>query len=130
MPQHFFWIDPRSLRLLHEASLSEFGGASGVRDVALFESAMARPQNLFAYNPDVDVADLAASYGYGLTKNHAFVDGNKRVEFASVGVFLGINGYRLKTTDVDAVKIMLGVASGDITEDEFAAWIRGNIVKR
>lgn len=130
MTQHFFWIDPNALKFLHEASLSEFGGASGIRDITLFESAMARPQNLFAYHPDADVADLAASYGYGLAKNHAFIDGNKRIAFASVGVFLGINGFRLKTTDVDAIRVMLGVASGSITEEDFAAWIRAHIVKR
>lgn len=126
----FFWIDPQALRFLHEASLSEFGGASGVRDLALFESAMARPQNIYAYNPDVDVATLAAAYGYGLAKNHPFVDGNKRVAFAAVGVFLGINGYRLKTTDVEAIRAMLGMASGEISEEEFAAWIRSAIAQK
>lgn len=130
MSKSFFWIDPQALRFLHEASLSEFGGARGLRDITLFESAMARPQNIFAYNPDADISTLAAAYGFGLAKNHAFIDGNKRVAFASVGVFLGINGYRLKTTDIEAIRVMLGVASGDISEEEFAVWIRSSIVKR
>jgi death-on-curing protein len=130
MSQSFFWIDPQALRFLHEASLAEFGGASGIRDITLFESALARPQNIFAYNSNADIATLAAAYGYGLAKNHAFIDGNKRVAFASVGVFLGINGYRLKTNDIDAIRVMLSVDSGDISEEEFAGWIRSSIIKR
>ncbi len=121
------WIDPKALRLLHEESLSLHGGSSGVRDEGLFESAMARPENLAHYNSDADFADLAASYAYGLAKNHPFVDGNKRVAFLSVGLFLGINGYKLTATPVDAIQAVIGMASGEITEEAFASWIRDNI---
>ena len=121
------WIDPKALRLLHEESLSLHGGSSGVRDEGLFESAMARPENLAHYNSDADFADLAASYAYGLAKNHPFVDGNKRVAFLSVGLFLGINGYKLTATPVDAIQAVIGMASGEITEEVFASWIRDNI---
>lgn len=91
---------------------------------------MARPQNLFAYNTDVDIAALAACYGYGLAKNHAFVDGNKRVAFIAVGLFLGLNGYRLMAEQIDAYNAMIALASGEISEDVFADWIRKNIRKR
>ena len=121
------WIDPKALRLLHEESLSLHGGSSGVRDEGLFESAMARPENLAHYNSDADFSDLAASYAYGLAKNHPFVDGNKRVAFLSVGLFLGINGYKLTATPVDAIQAVIGMASGEITEEAFASWIRDNI---
>jgi death-on-curing protein len=97
-----------------------------LRDEGLLESALARPVNLTLYAAP-DVADLAAAYGVGLAKNHAFVDGNKRAAFLAVGLFLALNGYRLNTTQADATLIMLAVASGDLPEAEFANWIRKNI---
>jgi len=121
------WIDSKALKMLHEESLSIHGGSSGVRDYGLFESAMAHPENLAHYNPEADVADLAASYAYGLAKNHPFVDGNKRAAFLSIGLFLGINGYRLKASPVEAINTMLALASGDLTEQQLAAWIRDNM---
>jgi death on curing protein len=117
------WIDKRALLLLHADSLAEHGGASGLRDEGLLDSALARPLNLAAYG-EPDVAALAASYGLGLAKNHAFVDGNKRAAFLSVGLFLALNGYRLRADQADAVLTMLAVASGDLDEAAFAAWIR------
>lgn len=113
--------------MLHEESLATHGGSSGIRDEGLFESAMMRPQNLAHYNEDADIFELAASYCYGLAKNHPFIDGNKRVAFLSVGLFLGINGYRLKVTPADAIQAVLGVASSEITEEAFASWIRDHI---
>ncbi len=130
MTQQFFWIDPKALRMLHEESLAEHGGGRGIRDEGLFESAFMRPQNLALYNDKADISDLAASYAYGLAKNHPFVDGNKRAAFLSVGMFLGINGYRLTATTVDSIQAVLGLASGEISEEAFAAWIRTNIKKR
>ena len=121
------WIDPKALRMLHEESLALHGGSSGVRDEGLFESAMARPQNLAHYNENSDIAELAASYCYGLAKNHPFIDGNKRVAFLSVGIFLAINGYRLKVTPADAIQAVLGLASSEISEEAFASWIRDHI---
>ena len=123
------FIDRRALLLLHDESLAEHGGAPGLRDEGLLESALARPLNLVAYG-EPDVAALAAAYGVGLAKNHAFVDGKKRAAFLAVGLFLALNGQRLATTQVDATLTMLAVASGDMSEDAFAAWIRSHLQPR
>ncbi|MEQ1488645.1 MAG: type II toxin-antitoxin system death-on-curing family toxin [Methylotenera sp.] len=129
MMQHWRWVDKQLLILLHDESLVTHGGASGVRDEGLLDSALSRAPNLALYgNPEF--ADLAAAYGLGLAKNHPFVDGNKRVAFLSVGLFLGINGYKLNANQVDATLTMLAVAAGDTDEATFASWIRGNTVKR
>ena len=117
------WIDKRVLLLLHDESIAEHGGAAGIRNEGLMESALARPLNLAAYG-EPDFADLAASYGVGLAKNHAFVDGNKRAAFLSVGLFLALNGYRLKATQAEATLTMIDVASGTLDEPAFAAWLR------
>ena len=117
------WIDRRLLVVLHDESLAEHGGASGLRDEGLLESALARPLNLVAYG-DPDVAELAAACGVGLAKNHAFVDGDKRAAFLTVGLFLRINGYRLKAAQAEATVTMLGVAAGEINDAEFAQWLR------
>jgi death on curing protein len=123
------WINRQVLLLLHDESLAEHGGASGLRDEGLFDSALARPLNLALYG-EPDVASLAASYGLGLAKNHAFVDGNKRAAFLAVGLFLGLNGYRLDTTQADATLTVLAVAAGEMDEPEFAQWIRTRIKLR
>ncbi len=120
------WISKKALLLLHEESLSEFGGARGLRDEGLLESALARTRNTHAYNPAATLAELAASYCYGIAKNHAFVDGNKRAAFLSVGLFLAINGYRLTASQVDAIETVLGVAAGTVSEPELALWIAQN----
>ena len=123
------WINRQVLLLLHDESLAEHGGASGLRDEGLLESALARPLNLALYG-EPDVASLAASYGLGLAKNHAFVDGNKRAAFLAVGLFLGLNGYRLHATQADATLTVLSVAAGEMDGDEFAQWIRIHIKPR
>ena len=123
------WIDRQALCLLHDESLAEHGGSSGLRDEGLLESALARPRNLAAYG-EPDIADLAASYAVGLAKNHPFVDGNKRAAFLAVGLFLALNGYRLVSSQADATLTMLAVAAGDIDEPTFAAWIRDHSRKR
>ena len=123
------WINRQVLLLLHDESLAEHGGASGLRDEGLLESALARPLNLALYG-EPDVAGLAASYGLGLAKNHAFVDGNKRAAFLAVGLFLGLNGYRLHATQADATLTVLSVAAGEMDEAEFAQWIRTHIRPR
>jgi death-on-curing protein len=117
------WVDRQVLLLLHDESLAEHGGANGLRDAGLLDSALARPLNLSLYE-EPDVAGLAAAYGVGLAKNHAFVDGNKRAAFLAVGLFLAINGYRLHATQAEATLTMLSVASDDIEEAAFADWIR------
>jgi death-on-curing protein len=123
------WISKKALLLLHEESIAEFGGARGLRDEGLLDSALARPQNAHAYNPDSTIPKLAAACAYGLAKNYPFVDGNKRVAFLAIGLFLAINGYRLKAGQVDAIKTMMAVASGELDEQGLSAWIGENTVK-
>lgn len=123
------WIDKQALVLLHDESLAEHGGASGMRDEGLLDSALARPLNLVAYG-EPDYADLAAAYGVGVAKNHAYVDGNKRAAFLCVGLFLALNGWRLRATQAEATLTMLAVAAGRMAEAEFAAWLRGHTVRR
>jgi death on curing protein len=123
------WVERQALLLLHDESLAEHGGASGLRDEGLFDSALAHPPNLEAYdNPDF--ADLAAAYGAGLAQNHPFVDGNKRAAFLAVGLFLYVNGYRLNAAQAEATVTMLSLAAGELEEAAFAAWIRARSGKR
>ena len=117
------WVDRRALLLLHADSLAEHGGAAGLRDEGLLDSALARPLNLAAYG-EPDFAAIAASYGVGLAKNHAFVDGNKRAAFLAVGLFLALNGQRLVASQVEATTTMLALAEGSLDEAGFADWIR------
>ncbi len=127
--QSWIWINPWVLMAAHDEQLAEHGGASGVRDAGLFESALARSQQLAAYG-EPDIADLAASYGVGLVKNHPFVDGNERTAFVAVQLFLVLNGCQIQAGASEHVLTMLAVASGDIDEVSFAAWIRGHIPAR
>ncbi len=123
MNEPWRWLSADVLLAVHEEQLAEHGGAAGVRDLGLFESALARPQNVAAYgNPDA--ADLAASYGVGLAKNHPFIDGNKRTAFVAVELFLALNGHELMADDADCVLTMLAVAAGSLDEPGFAAWLR------
>lgn len=117
------WVDKQLLLLLHDESLAEHGGAAGIRDEGLLDSALARPMNLIAYG-EPDLAELAASYGVGLAKNHAFVDGNKRAAFLAVGLFLRLNGHRLNASPAAATVAMIDVAAGTLNEADFADWIR------
>lgn len=123
------WVNRQVLLLLHEESLAEHGGASGIRDEGLLDSALNRPVNLALYE-EPDIASLAASYGIGLAKNHAFLDGNKRAAFLAVGLFLAVNGYRLHATQADATLTMLDVAAGQLPEADFAQWIRSHLKPR
>jgi death-on-curing protein len=123
------WVDRKALLLLHDESLAEHGGASGIRDEGLLDSALARPVNLALYETP-DAAALAASYALGLSRNHPFVDGNKRAAFLAVGLFLARNGYRLRATQADATLTMLGLAAGDMSEAAYAEWLRSHISPR
>ena len=117
------WIDRTVLIAIHDMQLAEHGGGAGLRDGNLLESALAKPENLTAYgNPDA--AALAAAYGYGISRNHAFIDGNKRTGLVAAELFLQLNGWRLVVDDEDCVLTMLAVATGDITEEAFASWLR------
>lgn len=124
------WVSKKALLLLHEESLATFGGASGLRDEGLLNSALIRPQNTYAYNADSTLADLAASYAFGLARNHAFVDGNKRVAFLSIGIFLAINGFKLVADQVDAIQTFMAVAAGEFDERNLALWIQRSSVPR
>lgn len=123
------WIDKQALLLLHGESLAEHGGAAGIRDEGLLDSALARAQNLAAYESP-DFASLAAAYGSGISQNHPFVDGNKRASFLSVGLFLALNGYRLAATQTEATITILSLAAGELDEAAFAEWLRQHIVAR
>ena len=123
------WVDCKALLLLHDESLAEHGGASGIRDEGLLDSALARPVNLALYETP-DVAALAASYASGLSRNHPFLDGNKRAAFLAVGLFLARNGFRLRATQADATLTMLGLAAGDMSETAYAEWLRAHLVPR
>ncbi len=119
------WLDAAVLRAVHEAQLAEHGGASGTRDDGLFESALARPLNMASYG-EPDAAALAAAYGYGIARNHPFVDGNKRTAFVAVELYLVLNGLTLVANDAACVLTMLRLATGELGEDAFAAWIRAH----
>ena len=118
------WLDKQALLLLHEESLATFGGASGLRDESLLDSALHRPRNLHELDGVSDLSALAAAYAYGLSRNHPFVDGNKRAAFLAIGVFLAINGRRLTASPVEAVVAMTALAACELDEPTLAAWIR------
>jgi len=113
---------------LHEQLLAEFGGAESVRDEGLLNSALSKPENLFTYGKPT-VFDLAASYGFGLVKNHPFIDGNKRVGFIVSVLFLELNGYRFQASEADGAVRTLALAAGELSEKEFAAWLKANAKK-
>ena len=125
MTQPWRWLDRAVIVAIHDMQLAEHGGASGVRDAGLLDSALGKPQHLEVYGePAPDAAALAASYGYGISRNHPFIDGNKRTAFVAVELFLALNGFELLASDADGVITMLKLAAGDIEEAVFAQWIR------
>jgi death-on-curing protein len=124
------WVEKEALLLLHRESLRLFGGASGLRDEGLLDSALARPLNRFAYEDQRDLCVLAAAYAKGVAQNHPFVDGNKRAAFAAAGVFLMDNGLDLNADPALATVAMLDLAAGEMTEEEFAAWLRDHTAPR
>lgn len=119
------WVLRETVLTLHEQSLAAFGGAAGIRDEDLLDSALAKPENLFAYGKPT-IFDLAASYGFGLVKNHPFVDGNKRVGFIVAVVFLELNGHRFKATEAEAAVCTLALAAGEMSEVQYAGWLKAN----
>ena len=123
------WIEPSVIEAVDDAQLAEHGGLAGARDAGMLASALSRAQNLTLYGSP-DACDLAAAYGYGISRNHAFIDGNKRTGFVAAELFLALNGFDLDATDVDCVVTMLQVASGEITKEAFAAWIRVHALRR
>lgn len=121
------WIENEEARVIHQLQLAEHGGASGIRDQGLFESAMDRPKNLFTYSdPAATLYQLAASYAYGLAKNHAFVDGNKRTAFVVCLSFLRQNGISITASQEMRYLTFYALAAGDLTEAELADWLQQN----
>jgi death-on-curing protein len=121
------WIDNEEARVIHQLQLAEHGGASGIRDQGLFESAMDRPRNLFVYSePAATIFQLAAAYAYGLAKNHAFVDGNKRTAFVVCLSFLKQNGIVVTASQEMRYLTFYALAAGDLAEAELAEWLRKN----
>jgi len=124
------WLAKGALLLLHRESLRQFGGAEGIRDEGLLDSALARPLNRFGYEAEHDLCRLAAAYAKGIAQNHPFVDGNKRAALAAAGVFLMLNGLELTASPAMATVAMLDLAAGEMTEDEFADWLRAHTAQR
>lgn len=123
------WIDPAVAAAIHDEQIAEHGGAPGVRDPGLLESALARPQNIEAYGA-ADVFLLAAAYAFGVAKNHPFVDGNKRTALVLCELFLELNGWRNEASDAETLVAVLDLAAGDLDEDGFATWLREGWVER
>jgi len=121
------WIDERDALALHDRLLALDGGAAGVRNLGLLQSALARPQQLHAYGDDPDTVDVAAAYMAGIARNDPFVDGNKRTAFVVGVLFLEINGYRFAASEEDATQAVLGLADGTIDETSFIRWLRANV---
>lgn len=119
----WIWIEEAVVWAVHEAQLAEHGGSAGVRDSGLLASALARPLNLAAYG-EPDAAALAAAYGFGIARNHPFIDGNKRTAFVCTELFLALNDHSLQADDAQCVSITLALAAGDLPEAEFADWLR------
>ena len=123
------WITRELTLAIHDRQLVEHGGSSGVRDEGLLDSALARPQQLFAYGePPPDLADLAASLAHGLARNHPFVDGNKRTAAVMCEVFIELNDGHLEADDVELYPQYIGLAEGSLSESDFAVWLRERIV--
>ena len=119
------WLSHQLILAIHDEQLAEHGGALGVRDEGLLESALARPLNRAGYG-EPDVAELAALYAIAIARNHPFVDGNKRTAFAALFTFLAFNGMVFEPSEVDATMAVLRLAAGEIDDEEFTAWVRAN----
>lgn len=122
------WLTRVILETLHDDQIREHGGSLGVRDAGLLDSALARPRNTWEYDADADLAGLAAEYGFGLAKNHPFIDGNKRIAFIGANVFLILNGYEIEADETDVVNTILRLADGRLSRNKFAAWIRAHLI--
>ncbi len=116
------WVDA-----IHFQQLQRFGGLYGVRDEGVIESALARPRNRWVYDNVTDIATLAAAYGFGLARGHGYVDGNKRVGFVAMAVFLDLHGWSLEAPEPEVVRVMLAAASGELSEASLASWVRRHI---
>ncbi|MBM3242818.1 type II toxin-antitoxin system death-on-curing family toxin [Candidatus Poribacteria bacterium] len=123
------WLSRILLDYMHAELIRNYGGSPGIRDANLIESALARPRNKWSYG-EKDIAELAAAYGYGLARNHGYVDGNKRIAFMAMFVFLYQNGFFLDAPNSEVVSVMLEVTEGNLSEDALSEWIQSRIHPR
>jgi death-on-curing protein len=124
----YCWVGLPAALAIHDLQIVEHGGADGLRDMALLESALAPPHNLLAYGTP-DIADLAACYAGAVSRNHPFIDGNKRTAWLLAAIFLDLNGYDIEAEMADALQAMLSLAAGTLAEEDFAAWLRERLRK-
>lgn len=129
MAQHWIWVATEVAVAAHAEQLAEHGGGEGVRDAGALESAMMRPRNLALYG-EPDAAALAASYAFGIARNHPFVDGNKRTAAVASETFLMLNGFTLTATDAEVVVAFLTLAAGEVSEDDMADWFGSHLSAR
>ena len=127
MSKNWTWPLESVVLAIHDAQLAEHGGISGIRDEGLLALALARPRNVEAYGEEVDAASLAAAYAFGISRNHPFLDGNKRTAFVVMELFLTLNGWRLEADDAACVSVMLAVAAGKLSEEMLGEWLREHI---
>ena len=124
------WLAVVHILAIHSDQIQAHGGSLGLRDRGLLESALERPRNRLHYDPGADLPTLAAAYGFGLANNHPFVDGNKRVAFQAMYLFLGLNGFRIEAPEEEVVAVILSLASGDLDEPGLADWLRDHLSPR
>ena len=123
------WVSPAAVLAIHQMLLAEHGGAKGLRDQKLLDSALARPQHKFSYDEAVSIFSLAASYSFGLARNHAFIDGNKRIALTVAAVFLELNKYSLDAPEGEAVVVYKQLANGSLSEDMLAEWFKSSSIR-
>ena len=121
----FRWVELAVVLAIHDQQIAEHGGAPGIRDIGLIESALARPQNLVDYGTP-DIFDLAAAYGHGIARDHGFIDGNKRTAYVVTRLFLRLNGHDLDANPVERVLVFERLGQGNISQDELSEWLRDN----
>jgi death-on-curing protein len=122
----WIWIDPEDAISFHDQQIAMHGGLTGLRDGGLLESALARPQMKAQYGVD-DIGELAAAYGFGLARNHPFLDGNKRTALVVMEAFLVVHGWELKAENAEAVALVLALAAGEVSEEQLAFWVRQHL---
>jgi death on curing protein len=123
------WISKRAVLALHSEQLAEHGGSDGIRDESLLDSALAKPQNVFAYAESPSIFTLAASYAFGIARNHAFIDGNKRTALVVSILFLNRNGWDIEAPREEVYYTFLNLAAGSVSEEELAVWFRAHAVE-
>ena len=122
------WIEKKLALAIHQLQIAEHGGSDGMRDVGLLESALTRPRNIAAYEPDADVAQLAAAYAFGIIRNHPFIDGNKRTGYVVMETFLVLNGHNVIATEEEKYPVVIALAQGAVSEDALADWLRERLI--